>query len=432
MRLFFFSLNKTSFFAHEPCSSLLRKPPLEQRRPSGEEENGFFKRHRIADEEVCDGGTNGSWCSKCGDSKMQTTQRRFNLVVLLLHLTLSCFSWADAFAYGPVLSLSSSRAPASIARHRQALRMTGSEQGYSAYSAFLLDFDGTLCDSVADTTGAAFSAANILWPEDMKAALALDPRDAGVRKSWVGGDWSEYADDKRITEDIPRWLEEKMRQLRPVVSRGSDAVLAARLIVTDAVNSKASSLGERPLAVGEIVENWDVLRESMLYRVKFQPEELEESFADHRTDRLMSLQDWVARNPVFGGIAASLSKTDKPLYVITRREVKFVKSVLEENGVTVAADRIICVEQDRSKVDVLVELVSKVGTSAGQAPLVYVDDNVNVVREVVADLRLAGKLRVFFAEWGYSSPSQKAMAARYPRVTNINVQQFADLISANQ
>ena len=40
-------------------------------------------------------------------------------------------------------------------------------------------------------THAEFSAATELWPDDMKAVLALDPRDASVRKSWVGMEWGE-------------------------------------------------------------------------------------------------------------------------------------------------------------------------------------------------------------------------------------------------
>lgn len=326
------------------------------------------------------------------------------------------------------------RGPALGARRQVAqMRLHDGEQA-SDCGAFLLDFDGTVCDSVADTTQAAFSAATKLWPQDMEAALALDPRDAGVRKSWVGGDWSEYEDDRRICENVPRWLQEKMRQLRPVVSRGSDAVLAARLCVTDAVNSKTSTLGERPLAAGEIVENWDVLRESMLYRVKYQPAELEESFADQVTGKDLSLEDWADLNPLYPGIAASISESRAPIYILTRREVGFTRNVLQRAGVAVPADRIFFVEPGRKKVDVLVDIASRLAAEddGGAAPLAYVDDNVNVVRHAVSDLRLAGKVQVFFAEWGYSSPSQKAMAARFPRVTNIGLPQFADLVSSRE
>ena len=277
----------------------------------------------------------------------------------------------------------------------------------------------------------------MLWPDDMKAALVLDPRDAGVRKSWVGGDWSQYENDQRISEDIPRWLEEKMRQLRPVVSRGSDAVLAARLVVTDAVNSKSSTIGERPLAAGEIVENWDVLRESMLFRVKRQATELEEMFACERPDTRLPVNDWVERNPIFPSIAASIADSDAPIYVITRRDVEFTKAVLESAGITIPTEHIIFAEQGRKKVDIVHEACQEItskcggGKSENEASLVYVDDNINVVREAVGDLRLAGKVRVFFAEWGYSSSSQKAMAARYPRVTRINERQFSDLVKGS-
>jgi len=341
----------------------------------------------------------------------------------LLPVALMCCLSAEAFVVWPepAVLLQGVRQRAPQCRRGAALAM-----GAHAWPGVVLDFDGVLCDSVADTTHAAFSAATELWPDDMKAALALDPRDAGVRKSWVGGDWSTYADDKRINEDIPRWLEEKMRQIRPVVSRGSDAVLAARLCVTDAVNSKTSSLGERPLAAGEIVENWDVLRESMLYRVQYQPSELEESFAEQRLDSRVPVEVWAERNPVFPSIAASVATSSAPIYVITRRDTDFTQSVLGSAGVKVPSDRIVFAENGRKKADVLVDIVAAVG--GGEAPLLYVDDNVNVVREVVGDLRLVGKLKVCFAEWGYSSPSQKAEAARFPRVTNVNMRQFADLL----
>ncbi len=52
-------------------------------------------------------------------------------------------------------------------------------------TTFLIDFDGTLCDSIADTTQAAISAANILWPAEMQAALSLNPR----RRSQIVGRW---------------------------------------------------------------------------------------------------------------------------------------------------------------------------------------------------------------------------------------------------
>jgi len=166
----------------------------------------------------------------------------------------------------------------------------------------------------------------------------------------------------------------------------------------------------------------------MLFRVDYQPAELEESFSCQRPDRHMPYQVWAEQNPIFPGIAASISRSGAPFYVITRRDVDFTRNVLECSGIRVPADRIFFAEKGRTKCDVLVELASKVSAANGEVPLVYVDDNVDVVRDVVGDLRLADKLRVYFAEWGYSSSSQKAMAARFPRVTNVNLQQFHALV----
>ena len=59
----------------------------------------------------------------------------------------------------------------------------------------------------------------------MAEVAELTPRDAGVRKAWVGGDWSKYAEDEegRASDEMPRWLLEKLRMISPVVATSGGA-----------------------------------------------------------------------------------------------------------------------------------------------------------------------------------------------------------------
>jgi len=115
----------------------------------------------------------------------------------------------------------------------------------------------------------------------MQQSKGIGPREAGVRSSWVGYQWSEYEEDSG--DDIPRWLEEKLKQVRPVTSGPADFVLAARLCVSEALagrNHKRS--GRRPLTAGEIIENWVEMKDVLYMRCNTTVEELEKMFIEER------------------------------------------------------------------------------------------------------------------------------------------------------
>jgi hypothetical protein len=117
--------------------------------------------------------------------------------------------------------------------------------------------------------------------QTMQQSTGIGPREAGVRSSWVGYQWSEYEEDSG--DDIPRWLEEKLKQVRPVTSGPADFVLAARLCVSEALagrNHKRS--GRRPLTAGEIIENWVEMKDVLYMRCNTTVEELEHMFTEER------------------------------------------------------------------------------------------------------------------------------------------------------
>ena len=126
---------------------------------------------------------------------------------------------------------------------------------YAGPMAVSADFDGVLVDSEPELSRVARTSCR-LWP-------ALTDECAIVDHLM---DESAYVDRRRLggqplcgtgADGMPNWLEAKMRLLRPVIQSDADSLLLIRLCMEEALSPDAR---KRPLAVGEITENWGLLR----------------------------------------------------------------------------------------------------------------------------------------------------------------------------
>eukprot|EP00960_Hanusia_phi_P038195 753320-Hanusia_phi.AAC.2 len=208
---------------------------------------------------------------------------------------------------------------------------------------YVFDFDGVLCNTVSNSVETAILAARHLWPETMQECNYLSARDAGVRKSWVGYDWSQYEADEG--NEVPRWLEEKLKQLRPVATDPADLVLAARLCVSEAVTAKRSPSGERPLSAGEMVENWDFMRDVLLHKYKCKRNDLLDIFSAHEAAGKDDIAHWMRNNPLYPGIDETLRGCADELYILTTNEQDFTNMVLQRSGVELEPSRVLKASQ---------------------------------------------------------------------------------------
>jgi len=298
---------------------------------------------------------------------------------------------------------------------------------------------------------AAFRAACEKWPSEMSEVLELTPNEGGVRKAWVGGDWSKFADnaEEKASGAMPRWLQEKLRIIAPVVATtGGSLVLAVRLCVSEAVAAKRSQSGSRPLTAGEITENWEEVFHVLHGKFGSRPEELEGLFAaelealfaplssssssQHLEDADTEKQReaLLAANPLYQGIELALSpllSSDAPsatrLYIACDRPAAVVAEVLGAVGLHLAEEQVV------ESGDAL-ECVKRLAALESPARTInIIDDNAEALRRVTNDLSLVSSTRCFFAEWGYSTPSQRATVAAWPRVTLLDVVALRQLLA---
>lgn len=290
-----------------------------------------------------------------------------------------------------------------------------------------LDFDGVIVDSEPELTRAAWRASLELWPEQMAAAreFSQDPRLAGARRAWAGGEWQPLLGDG--DDDLPRWLAAKMRLLRPAIETGYETMLLMRLCVDEALAARRpenAAFGRRPLSVGEITANWDGgMRDSLLARYGLaQPEAVEAYGATRDAWIAADEAGWLATNRFYDGAVDALrscvAEGETEVYIVTTKQRRFAQALLRSAGVELDDERVFGLGSG-PKAETLCALRERHRAIEPECTMSFVEDKAETLLAVAADARLLGSPTLYFAPWGYSTGEQKALAARLPRVRTL-------------
>ena len=285
-------------------------------------------------------------------------------------------------------------------------------------SVIALDFDGVLCDSEPELTRSAWRTAVELWPDRMVLASELDPKAAGARRAWVGGNWDGLKGEDE--EGLPTWLKEKMRVIRPCIETVYETVLLMRLCVEEAVAASSGSSGSRPLTPGEITTNFGPeMRDTLLARYGIRAEDAIEKYGSVRDAWIEGDEaGWLAANGFYDGacdaVRSAAAAGEHELYVVTTKQQRFAQALLRSQGIHLDDDRVFGLGSG-PKAETLRTLAQR----HPDLPLSFVEDKVETLRAVANDLSLLSTT-LYFAEWGYSTAEQQAAAASMPRVRSLS------------
>jgi phosphoglycolate phosphatase-like HAD superfamily hydrolase len=168
----------------------------------------------------------------------------------------------------------------------------------------VLDFDGVLIDSEPEVSSSAVAAASARWPD--------------VFSSCVGAD-----------------LSSGMRDVRPVLVNGYEAMVMARLL--------AEAIGSNTLdaVVASILADWPALLSETLARWGEDAATLAAAFEAHRAAAINNnngddkgnsrLERWLALNQAYPGIPAALAECPYPFYITTSKAASRVSVLCEHN-----------------------------------------------------------------------------------------------------
>ncbi len=244
---------------------------------------------------------------------------------------------------------------------------------------FALDFDGVICDSAVETAITGWKTASTLWPDMPKAA--------------------------------PQAFIAQFRMLRPIIETGYEAILVMRLL----------HLGETVEAIYSDRHN---KIQTLLHDDKISVTHLKQLFGETRDIWIEDdLADWINMNPLFPGIAAKLNRLNQQYdwYVVTTKQERFVKQILEANAIDLADERIFGLDRDMSKVEVLKILLE----CHPHENLIFVEDRLPTLLNVQKNAELAN-VKLIFALWGYNTDEDKALASQ-AGLTLQQLENFLDL-----
>lgn len=245
-----------------------------------------------------------------------------------------------------------------------------------------LDFDGVLCDSARETALSAWRAGRLLW-SDWTTVVPPDPY-------------------------LERFL-----HVRPWLETGYQAIVMMRMIADG-------------LPDAEFAERLDVHCRRILADLGLGRDDLVRRFGSVRDEWIRHDADgWLAAHDFYPGVVAALLAAQPwaDLYVLTTKQERFARALLESRGVVLAADRLFGLDRARPKEAILSALV---GGGGEARPVHFVEDRVETLRRVLAEPALRS-LRLYYAAWGYGTPGDLAWARGEPRVRVWELDQFLHL-----
>jgi phosphoglycolate phosphatase-like HAD superfamily hydrolase len=242
---------------------------------------------------------------------------------------------------------------------------------------YALDFDGVICDSALETGISAWKAGSHIWG-DFSSSMPTAEQSA------------------------------QFRQIRPIMGTGYEAILIVRLL----------NNGE---TVEEIMADYHAKTQKVIKDSALTVGFLKKIFGETR-DRWIEedLDDWVAMNPLFPGIAEKLqSLSEQGLwYIITTKQERFVKQILKANQVELSEERIFGLDRNMSKEAVLIDLVNK---HAGQQ-IYFTEDMLPTLLKIIKNSQLES-VKLFFALWGYNTAQDKVEVGKQ-EIESIDIDSF--------
>ncbi len=232
-----------------------------------------------------------------------------------------------------------------------------------------LDFDGVLCDSVIETAITAWRLACDIW-KDMPYA------------------------------EISQSSIEDFREIRPFLKTGYEAILIMRLL----------HLG---VLVEQLCNNYKDEIEKIIDQEGLDVVELKRLFGEARDQWIAkAFDEWVEINPLFDGVVDFLNSLNREsLYIVTTKQERFVKYILEANGIELKDEKIWGLDRGMSKVDVLLEIQH----NHPKDEIVFLEDRLPTLFAVIKEKRL-DNVQLQLASWGYNTPTDKEMSMKSERI----------------
>ena len=245
-----------------------------------------------------------------------------------------------------------------------------------------LDFDGVICDGLIEYFATTQKTYHQIWQAE-----------------------SEVITDK---------FSDVFAQLRPVIETGWEMPVLLRSLV----------LGITPET---ILSQWHLIREQIITQENLDKKLLGHTLDSTRDDWINhNLDDWLSLHRFYPGMLAKLQQiinSDCHFYIVTTKEGRFVKQLLEKQGIDLPANNIIGKECKRPKYETLRLLRDAIPDS--DISIWFMEDRLKTL-ELVKQQSDLSAVQLFLADWGYNTESERKKAEQDSRIQLISLEQFTN------
>jgi phosphoglycolate phosphatase-like HAD superfamily hydrolase len=256
------------------------------------------------------------------------------------------------------------------------------------------------------------------FPPDFPTVLALD--FDGVLcdglKEYFQTSWRAYTQLWLVENSTPpAGLAESFYRLRPVILTGWEMPVLLHAIVTG-------------ISETEIERHWATIAPQLLQQTHLQPSQLAAE-VDGIRDRWIAedLGGWLAEHRFYPGVIDRLQGlvgSPTTALIISTKEKRFIQQLLQQQGVDCTRLKIFGKETQRPKSAILQELLA----TDPQSTFWFVEDRLDTLTEL-RQIPALNPVRLFLADWGYNTQSERESIDPSSAITLISLEQFSQNFS---
>ncbi|OBQ12080.1 MAG: haloacid dehalogenase [Anabaena sp. LE011-02] len=244
-----------------------------------------------------------------------------------------------------------------------------------------LDFDGVVCDGLIEYFEVAWRTYCQIWSP--------------------------------INDTPPDDLALRFYRLRPVIETGWEMPVLIKALI-EGFNDD------------QILQSWTTITPQILAADHLETKAVS-SKLDHLRDEWIQtdLNGWLSLHKFYPGVIERLKITlesEVQLYIVTTKEGRFVKQLLQQEGVNLPPENIFGKEVKRPKYETLRELIEKANIQ--NVSLWFVEDRLKTLQLVQQQSDL-NHVQLFLADWGYNTQPEREAGKNDPRIQLISLSHFA-------
>lgn len=244
-------------------------------------------------------------------------------------------------------------------------------------------------------------------------ALDFDGVLCNGLKEYFETAWHTYCQIWQLADTTPpENLAPIFYRLRPVIETGWEMPVLIRALL--------QGRGEE-----EILQQWQAIAQEIITVEGRDRKEIADKLDKNRDNWISTnLDEWLSLHEFYPGVIerlrGAIASPSKPV-IITTKEGRFARQLLEQQGIDLPADSIIGKESKRPKHQTLRELLAAWGEGTS---IWFIEDRMKTLLSVKQQSDLQ-EVKLFLADWGYNTEAERSSVAENPPIQLLSLSQFS-------